>query len=253
MRGRKGRCLFLGLLFLLFLAIPSGDSKAASKVFDIVVKDGYSTQKIGMYYGKTPYGYQGYFAEKSVITVNPKSRKVTFSVKNTGSRYGNFHFQHSTLRPTDEPKANLFSYTDHGRTRAFFFTVKKVTASRMSRITVIDASGKSQKKYSLQGKKKVAIRCTITSDREPEIYVEIRNQKKQTVYKRKIKSALDKSLVLWWDGTASRKNEAGLKAGQKLAAGNYTIVVNATVKCGKKTFVTEKNKKIQLVKNLKTK
>lgn len=253
MRGRKGYRLFLGLLLLLFLAIPSRESKAASKVFDIVVKDGYSTQKIGMYYGKTPYGYQGYFAEKSVITVNPKSRKVTFSVKSVGSRYGDFRFQHSTMRPTDEPKANLFSYTDNGRARAFFFTVKKVTASRMSKITVKDSSGNSQKKYSLRGKKKVAICCTITSDREPQIYVEIKNRKKQMVYKRKIKSALDKNLVLWWDGTAARKNEAGLKPGQKLPNGTYTISVTATVTCGKKTFVTEKKKSIQLVKNLKTK
>lgn len=250
---KKRKRIFLLCLFALFFLIPANRSQAAEKVFDIVVKDGYSTQKIGMLYGKTPYGYTSYFAEKSVIAVSPKSRKVTFSVKNSNPRFGSFSFQHKTLRPSNDPKGNLFSYTDNGKTRAFYFTVKKVTASRISGLTVKDASGKSQKKYSFTGKKKLAIRCSITSDREPEIYVEIENGKKQTVYRRKIVSALDKSLTLWWNGTASRKNEAGLKGGRKVPPGRYTIRVSAKVKSGKKTFVSEKKRTLQITKNPKTK
>ena len=44
--------VFLWMAFLL----TGGKAEASQRLFDIVVKDGYTTQVIEMKYGKTPYG-----------------------------------------------------------------------------------------------------------------------------------------------------------------------------------------------------
>ena len=85
---RKFRRWILASVFLcMVILVPQAKAEAAQRLFDIVVKDGRTTQVIEMKYGKTPYGYTSYYANQSVIYVSEKSKSVTFSVrKNTSGR-----------------------------------------------------------------------------------------------------------------------------------------------------------------------
>ena len=65
---RKFRRWILASVFLcMVILVPQAKAEAAQRLFDIVVKDGRTTQVIEMKYGKTPYGYTSYYANQSVI------------------------------------------------------------------------------------------------------------------------------------------------------------------------------------------
>lgn len=226
-------CLLAVACLCVAVLMPQTKAQAAERLFDIVVKDGYSTQVIEMKYGKSPYGYTSYYANQSVIYVNPKAKSVTFSVKrNTSSRYGNFSFAYSKLKPGNSPAGNLFTYTADGKTRAWMFTVQKYVEPEITKLKV----SYSPKKGALIMKKKnyAAIRTAIKTEVPVKAVLCILNEKGKAVYKKIYSLDSSKSYVLKWDGKPSKGNSAKLKTSAYVPEGEYTVRVTVSPQTGGK-------------------
>lgn len=225
-----------GLIVSLFICLAAlmlpGQAQAASKrLFNIVVKDGYTTQTIEMKYGKSPYGYTAYYASQSAIYVNPKSKKVTFQVKkNTSSRYGNFSFASKTIKPGDQPKGNLFTYTTDGKRRAWMFTVQKISEPKIRYVRIYPSvKGKTY----MPGKNKfVKIKTSVTAETPAKVTIRVINREGKTVYRKNYPESGSKTYTLKWNGKPSRKNPAGWKTTRYVEDGEYTVRVTATLLAG---------------------
>lgn len=231
---KKLRKYVLAAAFLCLAALmPQGKAEAAQRLFNIVVKDGYTTQTIEMKYGKTPYGYTSYYANQAVIYVNAKSKNVTFTVKkNTSSRYGNFSFAYSKMKPTDVPKSNLFTYTVDGKTRAWMFTVQKYVEPEITNLKV----SYTPKGSSFIPKKKnyAKIKTSVKTQVPVKTVLCILNEKGKAVYKAIYSAESSKSYTLKWDGKPSRNNSAKLKTSAYVPAGEYTVRVTVAPQTGGK-------------------
>lgn len=233
-----------GLLFAAFLSVmllfSKGEANAASKrLFDIVVKDGYTTQTIEMKYGKSQFGYMTYYANQSTIYVNPKAKKVTFRVKrNSSSRYGNFKFASRSMKPGKTAKSNLFNYTVDGKTRAWMFTVQKVTNPEIKLIKLKPSTGG---KHFITGKKKtLQIKTKLVTQIPVKLRINILDETGKLVYQQRYTEAGTKTYSFKWNGKPMKGNKAGLNPKKYVADGNYTVEVTATLKIGKqKQFFTQ--------------
>ena len=243
----------LFLLVMLWCLLPGGSSKAAERVFDIVVKDGYTTQTIPMLYGKTPYGYTGYYAKESVILVHPKAKNVRFSVKNESGRYTNFSFQQSTMEPTEDARYNMLSYYTDGRRRAFLFSVRKTKAPVITSYKLF-VNGKSTNQFLPGNGSCMAVRWACSYDVAPSMKVEILNKSGKAVFVKEYARAKNyQSCTLKWRGMTSMKNPAGLKSYRVLTPGVYTMKLTLTSKVGKTSLSTVQSKRIRILKDTKTK
>ncbi len=234
---------FLWMAFLL----PGGKAEASQRLFDIVVKDGYTTQVIEMKYGKTPYGYTSYYANQSVIYVNAKSKNVTFSVKkNTSSRYGNFQFAASKVKPGDEPAGNLFTYTADGKTRAWMFTVQKYAEPEIKYLKI----NRPKKGDAFQPKKKkdAQIKTLIKTAVPVKTIVRILDANGKLVYKKDYGETGSKTYQWKWDGKPSKGNQAKLSSKKYVPAGEYTVRVTVYPKIGKKAAEIVKETKLTVGK-----
>lgn len=231
---KKLKNYLLAAAFLcLAVLMPQTKAEAAQRLFNIVVKDGYSTQTIEMKYGKTPYGYTSYYANQSVIYVHPKAKSVTFSVKkNTSSRYGNFTFASVKMKPGDKPQGNLFNYTVDGKRRAWMFTVQKYVQPEIKKLKVTC----SPKSPSFHPKKKhyAVIRTSVDTEVPVKIVLCILNERGKAVYKKLYSMESAKSYTLKWDGKPSKKNSAKLKPGAYVPDGEYTVRVTVLPQTGGK-------------------
>ncbi len=242
---KHGKRYLLAAAVLCLALLPLGKARAAERLFDIVVKDGYSTQTIEMKYGKTPYGYTSYYANQSLIYVHPKSKKVTFSVKrNTSSRYGNFHFAQTEMKPGDQPVGNLFNYTVDGRMRAWMFTVRKYVKPEITGLKV----SYSPRVGTLTQKKKsyARIKATVKAEVPVKTVICILNEKGRAVYKKTDSADATKTYLLKWDGRASKGNSAKLKAGAKVPAGEYAVRITVHPQTGGKVKEVVRQEKLKV-------
>lgn len=222
-------CLCLAAL------VPQGKAEAAQRLFNIVVKDGYTTQIIEMKYGKTPYGYTSYYANQSVVYVNAKSKSVTFSVKkNTSSRYGTFQFASTKIKPEEEPKGNLFTYTVDGKKRAWMFTVQKYTEPEIKYLKVTDPPKGSV--YTPGKKSRVVLKTGIRAGVPAKTILRILDANDRLVYKQICgqMEAGTKTYKLTWDGKPSKGNQAKLKTSSCVPAGEYTVRITVYPQIGTK-------------------
>lgn len=231
---KKLRRYLLAAAFFCLAVLVSGEkAEAAERLFNIVVKDGYSTQTIEMKYGKTPYGYTSYYTNQAVIYVHPKAKNVTFTVKkNTSSRYGNFSFAYPQMKPGDSPKGNLFTYTVDGKTRAWMFTVQKYVKPEITNLKV----SYSPKGASFIPKKKnyARIRTSIKTEVPVKMVFCILNEKGKAVYKKIYSMETSKSYTLKWNGRPSKGNSAKLKTNTRVPEGEYTVRVTVLPQTGGK-------------------
>ena len=235
--------VFLWMAFLL----PGGKAEASQRLFDIVVKDGYTTQVIEMKYGKTPYGYTSYYANQSVIYVNAKSKNVTFSVKkNTSSRYGNFHFAYSKIKPGDEPAGNLFTYTADGNTRAWMFSVQNYVVRDIKYLKI--TSPKKGDAFQPKKKNYAGIKTGIKTEVPVKTIVRILDANGKLVYKKDYGETGSKTYQLKWDGKPSKGNQAKLNSKKYVPAGEYTVRVTVYPKIGKKAAEVVKETKLTVGK-----
>lgn len=240
------------LAALVMVLMPKMGTEAAARVFDVIVKDGYSTQTISMLYGETPYGYTSYFAEQSVILVNPKAKTVRFSIKNENSRYSNFSFQSKKLKVTDSVQYNMLNYSADGRTRAFMFSVRKTEAPTGKNITFTQNKKKTTRLKAEKGKS-IAIRWAVDYDVAPSMKIEILDKSGKVVYKKEYAKAKNyQSCMLKWNGKPSKGNEAGLSTKNYVPAGKYTLKLTLTSKVKKKKLISETTKTFRIVKSTKS-
>lgn len=239
--------IYNGLLFTTFLYllvfVSGGKANAASqRLFNIVVKDGYTTQTIEMKYGKSPYGYTTYYASQSVIYVNQKAKNVTFQVKkNTSSRFGNFRFAAKTMKPGSKAKSNLFTYTADGKTRAWMFTVQKITNPS---IRTLKVNPSIKGKVFVPGKKRyVQFKSFIDSEIPVKVNIRVFNEDGKRVYHKNYAAAGTKTYKLKWDGKVSKDNRANLNPGSYVPDGEYTVRITATLTAGKEKQEFTKEKK----------
>lgn len=243
----RKRIIFL--MMILCCLLPGISSKAAERVFDIVVKDGYTTQTIPMLYGKTPYGYTGYYAKESVILVHPKAKNVRFSVKNESDRYTNFSFQQNTMEPTEDAKYNMLNYYTNGKRRAFLFSVRKTKAPVITSYKLY-VKKKSTNQFLPGNGSYMTIKWACSYDVAPSMKVEILNKSGKAVFVKEYAKAKNyQNCVLNWKGMTSLKNPAGLKSYRVLAPGVYTVKLTLTSKVGKTSLSTVETKRIRILKS----
>lgn len=249
-RKLRQHYVFLLLAVCLLAVFPGKSVRAAERVFDIVVKDGYTTQTIPMLYGETPYGYTGYFAKESVILVNPKSKKVRFSVKNESSRYGNFSFQYSTLKPTEEPTLNMLSYYADGRRRAFLFSVRKIKAPSFKSFRLYLNGGKASNQFEPGKGKYLVAKWAAEYDVEPSMKLEILDRKGRRILTKEYARAKNyNGCVFKWKGYPARGNEAGMSASTTVKPGVYTLKITLTSRIGRKSLSAEQTRRFRVLKN----
>lgn len=230
--------MFTSLLF-------KADTEAAKRLFNIVVKDGYTTQTIEMRYGRSPYGYTAYHASQSAIYVNPKAKRVTFRVrKNTSSQYGNFKFAVNPLRPTNKPKASLFTYTTGGQRRAWMFTVQKATAPKIRYLRLYPST---KGKTFITGRRKyLNIKTAIKNELPVTTLFRVLDDQGKTVFRKTFRKQPSKAYTLKWNGKPSKGNGAGLKTSSYVPAGKYTVQVKTTMKIGGKSQDYVKERKLTI-------
>ena len=245
---RKFRRWILASVFLcMVILVPQAKAEAAQRLFDIVVKDGRTTQVIEMKYGRTPYGYTSYYANQSVIYVSEKSKSVTFSVrKNTSGRYGNFHFASVKMKPGDKPQGNLFTYTVDGKRRAWMFTVQKYVEPKIQYLkTAVPRKGSAFK----PGKRNsVKLKAFIKTDVPVKTILRILDEKGKVVYKKSYGESGSKTYTFEWDGKPSKKNTAKLKTSGYVPAGEYTVKVSVYPQIGKKVKEVIRETKLCVIK-----
>ncbi|MEY8427637.1 hypothetical protein AALA00_07940 [Lachnospiraceae bacterium 46-15] len=245
---RKFRQWILTAAFLcLAVLLPQVKAEAAQRLFDIVVKDGRTTQVIEMKYGKTPYGYTSYYANRSVIYVSEKSKSVTFSVrKNTSGRYGNFHFASVKMKPGDNPQGNLFTYTVDGKRRAWMFTVQKYVEPKIQYLKI----SVPRKGSAFKPKKKnyVKMKTFIKTDVPVKTILRIFDERGKIVYKKSYGESSSKTYMFEWDGKPSKKNTAKLKTSEYVPAGEYTVKVSVYPQIGKKVKEVTRETKLTVIK-----
>lgn len=245
---KKFRKWILALAFLCLAALmPHTKAEAAQRLFDIIVKDGRTTQAIEMKYGKTPYGYTSYYANQSVIYVSEKSKSVTFSVrKNTSGRYGNFHFASVKMKPGDKPQGNLFTYTVDGKRRAWMFTVQKYVEPKIQYLkTSVPRKGGA---FKPKKKNYVKLKTFIKTDVPVKTILRILDERGKVVYKKSYGESGSKTYIFEWDGKPSKKNTAKLKTSAYVPAGEYTVKVSVYPQIGRKVKEVTRETKLVVIK-----
>lgn len=235
--------MFAAVLMLAFL--PNGRAKAAKPALEILVKDGYTRQVVQFYYGRTPSGYMGYYADTPSLLVHPKSKKVTFSVKSSDGTCTGVSFQHATLPPSDSLKTNLMRFTARGRTRAYMFSVKKTSDPKVTSLKLTPSKGK--KTFRPGGKRYLEVKAATDAEVEVKTDILIKNSSGQTVFYKKCKTAKGKSYTYRWGGKVSKDNELGLPKGFYVPAGVYKVSFRATMKMKKYEKTVVKTKKIRIL------
>lgn len=221
--------------------MPGRKADAAKRLFNIVVKDGYTTQTVEMKYGKSPFGYTTYYANQSIIYVNAKSKKVTFTVKkNTSSRYGNFHFASTKLKPSKKAKSNLFTFTTDGKKKAWMFAVQKISDPEIKYVKMYNTTKGSV--FVPKKNRYVKIKTAVKTEIPVKVNIKILNEKRKTVFWQNYGKAGSKTYVIKWNGKPSKKNPAKYKTSSYVPAGEYTVKVTARLLDGtnKQTFMKEK-------------
>ncbi len=227
------------MLFAVFL-LTGMKSEAARHLFDVTVKDGYSTQKIPMYYGTSPSGHMAYYTNQPTVYVAPGAKTVRFSVTNvTDAGCGNFSFQNDTLAmPGSDAKMNLFNYYTNGKRRAYMFTVKKLTAPKITWFRVAYPTGRKVLKIS--SKKAAQIKFVVTADRKANTQISITDRKGRLVWEKKLKSSAKMKYVVSWRGLAGSRNKLGIKRGRAIPNGTYRITVKSSIPYGKRSITARK-------------
>jgi len=233
-------CILVSLLSFL----PKKNVQAAKPLFTVTVNDGYKKQKIRFYYGKTTWGYNAYFADKSVILVHPKAKKVTFKAKSSNTKYGNFQFQSKSLKPTAKIKSNLFTYYTSGKRRAYMFTVRKINKPTIKSMKITYSDDK--RPFTPDGKSYINIKTSILSEAASKSTLTVENAEGIAVYQKAYKEAMKKTYSTKWFGKASKNNPAGLKASSYVPAGKYTIKWTTNMKFGKSVITVSKEKVISV-------
>lgn len=246
MRKRIWKKRTLLTLLFLFLPLLTGiKTEAAGPVMEIIVKDGYSARKINFYYGKTPSGYTGFYADTPSVLVHPKSKKVTFSVKNSDGTCSGVNFQHSSLTPSGTLKSNLMRFDAKGRTRAYMLSVKKVGTPEVTSLKLQPSNKK--RTYHPNGKNNLSIKADIRSEIETGSRIVITNAKDQVVFQREFRPSDKKRYSFRWYGRVSVKNEAGLPRGSFAPAGVYKVTFSTTIRLKKYQKTVARSRRLRIV------
>ena len=156
-----------------------------------------------------------YYTNQPTVYVAPGAKTVRFSVTNvTDAGCGNFSFQNDTLAmPGSDAKMNLFNYYTNGKRRAYMFTVKKLTAPKITWFRVAYPTGRKVLKIS--SKKAAQIKFVVTADRKANTQISITDRKGRLVWEKKLKSSAKMKYVVSWRGLAGSRNKLGNKAGPR--------------------------------------
>ena len=237
---------FLALAAVLLLVLfQNGKAGAAGPALEILVKDGYTKQVIHFYYGRTPSGYTGYYADSPSILVHPKAKKVTFSIEDSDGTCSGVSFQHDSLTPSDTLKSNLMRFTARGRTRAYMLSVKKASNPEVTSLKLTPSKGKGVFR---PGKKRyLEIKASTKAEVEVKTDILIQNAKGQTVFYKKCRAARGKTYTYRWGGKVSAQNELGLPKGSYVPAGMYKVSFRATMKMKKYEKTAVRTKRIRIL------
>lgn len=238
--------IFLALMaFFLLGFLPKGEAAAAGPALEILVKDGYAKQVVHFYYGRTPSGYMGYYADTPSILVHPKAKKVTFSIKDSDGTCSGVSFQHNSLTPSKTLKSNLMRFTARGRTRAYMLSVKKASDPEVTGLKLKPSKGK---RVFRPGKKRyLEIQASTKAEMEVKTEILIQNRKGQTVFYKKCRAARGKFYTYRWEGRVSAENELGLPKGSYVPAGVYKVSFRATMKMKKYEKTAVRTKRIRIL------
>lgn len=235
----------LSLLVFIVILTPKSRAFAASPVMEILVKDGYSKQVIHFFYGRTPSGYTGFYADTPSVLVHPKAKKVSFSVRNSDGTCSQVSFQYSSLTPSQTLKSNLMRFYAKGRTRAYMLSVKKQADPKVTHLKLTPSNKKG--KFHPKGKRYLEIYGKFRSEAEAETSLRIENSEGKLVFLKNFKPSKGKAYTYRWNGRAFAQNELGLPKGTYVPEGVYKVTFSATVKMKKYEKTAARTKKIHIV------
>ena len=240
---KKAAALFL---LMVCMTVPfSTKASAASKfLFNLMVVDGYSEQKVPVY----EYSSGKIKAKKGYRTmyVNRASKDIVFDVTDESDYFMTAYAdvklpEKVTMSETGTKSAKIY-VTDQKGTRKKG-TVKLGYPAK----PVINAVRFGDKSYT-PGYGKLMISANVSVQEEVSCLFKVYNSKGKFVYSETVGPARQSTFSAYWDGKAAKSNKAGLAEGAYCPKGKYKVKVYLRYKSGTRTLKVKKSAYIKLKK-----
>lgn len=189
-------------------------------LFNIVIKDGVSKHTVPVYEFNNTSIQVGPAADKATVVTDRSSTAAKVLIRKKSEYYKANYIKMSykkSLTLTDSQEVKFTVKNLAGKNKSFRLTVRRPSEPKLTTITLSSTTTFMLRSGSLSVSLDGAIEQEVTG------LIKIYNSKNKLVYKSKSVKGSSGPIVCYWDGCASNDNTAGLKKGDYVPAGTYTI------------------------------